>query len=120
MPNAMSKVADEEQYVLLGQQSSVMNLPIQQLSILGGEERERDLLRRLPAEIRVMIWEELLTVKPKTVFGGASDFGPLAKREVEAEGKVPWQILLTCRLYYNEAHPIMYTRNNFVFCTGKG
>ncbi|KAF2280815.1 uncharacterized protein EI97DRAFT_8902 [Westerdykella ornata] len=77
-----------------------------------------DVLGQLPTEIRLMIFEELLVVRPKPVFRGAREFGPLDKREFSEEVPIPWQVLLTCRQYFNEAMPILYGKNNFVFCTG--
>lgn len=85
---------------------------------LGAEKPDQ--LRKFPAEIRLMIFEELLTVWPHVIYRGAHDFGPLDSREFEEEISVPWQILATCRKYYEEGMPILYAKNRFVFCTGKG
>jgi hypothetical protein len=65
-----------------------------------------------------MIFEELLIVFPKIILRGASKFGPLQKQEFDEDVKVPWQILSTCRKYYEEALPILYGKNKFGFCTG--
>jgi hypothetical protein len=65
-----------------------------------------------------MIFEELLVLWPKIVFRGTQDYGPLDQSEVDEEIQIPWQILLTCWKYYEEAIPIMYGKNRFAFCTG--
>jgi secreted trypsin-like serine protease len=66
-----------------------------------------------------MIFEALLSFWPKRIFRGTADFGPLDEREVDEEIQVPWDILLTCSTYYNEAMPILYGKNKFAFCTGE-
>ncbi|ORY00013.1 hypothetical protein BCR34DRAFT_494944 [Clohesyomyces aquaticus] len=87
-------------------------------SVLNVITEDPDQLRRFPTEVRLMIFTELLTLWPKTIFRGAYEFGPLDKKEFEEEIGVPWQILLTCRKYHDEAAPILYGNNRFVFCTG--
>lgn len=77
-----------------------------------------DYLRRFPTEVRLMIFEELVIVSG-TVFRGASTFGPLDEKEFHEEVSIPWQILATCRKYFEETVPILYGRNKFVFCTGE-
>lgn len=77
-----------------------------------------NLLGLLPTEIRLMIFEELLSVWPKKVFRGAESFGKLDKKEFDGIAEIPWQILLTCRKFYAEALPILYSKNKFAFCTG--
>ncbi|KAF2242745.1 hypothetical protein BU26DRAFT_467158, partial [Trematosphaeria pertusa] len=67
-----------------------------------------------------MIYEELLIVWPKTVFRGARQFGPLSPKEYNEDVILHWQILLTCRKYFEEGAPVMYGGNKLVFCTGKG
>ncbi|KAH8731512.1 hypothetical protein GQ44DRAFT_604357 [Phaeosphaeriaceae sp. PMI808] len=84
------------------------------------EDLEPDYLRRFPKELRLMIFEELLTAFPRKVFKGARDFSALEYTEFNGnEIEVPWQILATCRLYYDEAMPVLYKNNDIVFCTGK-
>ncbi|KAF2265667.1 hypothetical protein CC78DRAFT_183534 [Lojkania enalia] len=88
-------------------------------SILNPEYDQPDTLLRYPTEIRLMIFEELLVVWPNTVFRGSIEFGPLDKKECSDELDIPWQILQTCSKYHEEAAPIMYGKNKFIFCTGE-
>ncbi|KAF2134119.1 hypothetical protein P153DRAFT_409533 [Dothidotthia symphoricarpi CBS 119687] len=89
------------------------------VEVTGQSTPEQDYLRRFPTEIRLMIFQELLSVWPKTVFRGANTFGPLDPNEFQREIPIPWQILATCHKYHDEALPIMYGKNKFVFCTGE-
>ncbi|KAF1845568.1 uncharacterized protein K460DRAFT_405822 [Cucurbitaria berberidis CBS 394.84] len=118
MPNVLSKIARVNEAFAPGQCNPVLDIAVRQLASLSLEKH--DLLSEFPTEIRLMIFEELLVVWPKIVFRGAHEFGPLDEREFEGAIPIPWQILATCRRYYEEAMPIMYSKNRFVFCTGKG
>ncbi|KAF2474762.1 uncharacterized protein BDR25DRAFT_214540 [Lindgomyces ingoldianus] len=116
MSNVISRVVVEH-LKPDGQQSQVLDIVLPSATDQASEGTDQ--LRRFPTEVRLMIFEELLIVWPKTVFRGAYEFGPLDKREFDEEIDVPWQILQTCRKYHDEAAPIMYGKNRFVFCTGK-
>ncbi|CAO2648733.1 Nn.00g096820.m01.CDS01 [Neocucurbitaria sp. VM-36] len=118
MPNVISRIAPPDEVPAAGRLSPILDIAIRQTAALSLEEP--DVLSYFPTEIRLMIFEELLVVWPKIVFRGAHDFGPLAEQEFEEEISIPWQILATCHKYYEEAVPIMYSKNRFVFCTGKG
>ncbi|KAJ4370768.1 hypothetical protein N0V83_005290 [Neocucurbitaria cava] len=113
----MSRIAPLDEPAAQG--NSIQDLVIRQTAALSLHKPD-DLLSYFPTEIRLMIFEELLIVWPKIVFRGARDFGPLAEQEFEEEITIPWQILATCKQYYWEAMPIMYSMNRFVFCTGQG
>ncbi|KAF1996067.1 hypothetical protein P154DRAFT_444089 [Amniculicola lignicola CBS 123094] len=89
-------------------------------SVPALENNGQDLLRLFPTEIRLMIFEELLVLQPETIFRGAYEFNQLSENEFEDEIPVPWEILQTCRQYHDEAAPILYGKNKFVFCTGAG
>ncbi|KAH9860328.1 hypothetical protein J1614_011658 [Plenodomus biglobosus] len=124
MPTTMSRVATAEE-VLASYQGvpawyedfTVMDAT-KQVSQLSLTQPEGDQLQRFPAEIRLMIFEEVLSVWPQMVYRGAFDFGPLDPNEFDGEIQISWQILATCRLYYEEAHPILYGKNRIAFCTG--
>ncbi|KAF2876814.1 hypothetical protein BDV95DRAFT_483284 [Massariosphaeria phaeospora] len=117
MPNVISRIAPEP--VAAGyRHSPVLDIVLRSMSNVALVKH--DLLRYFPTEIRLMIFEELLVVNPKTVFRGAHEFGPLDDKEFSEEIPIPWQILLTCRKYHEECVPIMYGKNRFVFCTGAG
>ncbi|KAF2499281.1 hypothetical protein BU16DRAFT_266113 [Lophium mytilinum] len=81
--------------------------------------RGEDHFGRLPVEIRLMIYKELL-IAPLPIFRGAEQFGKLRKAEYNPEMRVVLStgILSTCRRYYYEAVSILYTRNRMMFCTG--
>ena len=80
---------------------------------------KEDLLQIFAAEIRLMIFEELLIISPETIFVGAKDFTPLDEYNDECKPAVPWQILATCSTYHDEAAPILYGKNKLAFCTGR-
>ncbi|KAF1941887.1 hypothetical protein EJ02DRAFT_187820 [Clathrospora elynae] len=120
MSNAFSRVVPEEEPPIPGQLTPVLNIAICQFASMSlNQTRPTDLLQRFPTEIRLMIFEELLRVSPCVVFRGGAKFGPLDLNEFHHDIPVPWQILGTCRQYYEEALPIMYGKNMFAFCTGK-
>ncbi|KAH7391718.1 hypothetical protein BKA66DRAFT_439518 [Pyrenochaeta sp. MPI-SDFR-AT-0127] len=101
------------------QHDPVLDIAIHQVASMSLKTEEEDILRKFPTEVRLMIFEELLSVWPRVVYRGAYDFGPLDAREFDGEITIPWQILATCRKYYDEGMPIMYSKNRFVFCTGR-
>ncbi|KAF1954000.1 hypothetical protein CC80DRAFT_494241 [Byssothecium circinans] len=76
----------------------------------------------LPGEIRNAIFEEVF-ISEATIHRGAEEFGPLAEQEkAEIEGTkkvISWQLLCTCRQYYEEAFPLLYAKNSLALCTGK-
>lgn len=88
-----------------------------------GIDGRRDLLRQLPTEIRLMIYEELLVVWPKPLLRTGEGCRCLDEEGVEEEDvkiQLCWRILLTCRKYFEEAAPILYGRNRFVLPAGPG
>ncbi|KAF2845099.1 hypothetical protein T440DRAFT_283785 [Plenodomus tracheiphilus IPT5] len=124
MSNAMSCIATAEEVLAShqGAPAPYQNFSIidamNQLSQLALSRPEGDQFMRFPAEVRIMIYEELLSVWPHPVFRGAFTFGPIDPHEFDGEMVISWQILATCRLYYEEAYPILYSKNHFIFCTG--
>ncbi|KAF2810340.1 uncharacterized protein BDZ99DRAFT_387665, partial [Mytilinidion resinicola] len=80
-----------------------------------------DQFGRLPVEIRLMIYKDLL-IAPIPIFRGVESFGRLRKAEYEPKSKMILStgILSTCRRYYYEAVSILYSRNRMIFCTGFG
>jgi hypothetical protein len=87
----------------------------------GDARTKEDLIAKLPAELRLMIFEDLL-IAEKTVYRGAADFGNLHADEYHAadnpEAKLYWKVLLTSCNYYNEAVAMLYGKNRIVLCTG--
>lgn len=81
--------------------------------------QDEDRLSKLPTELRLMIFEEVL-VKPGSIFRGADEFGKFREKEYleGSEVIIPAGILQTCRKYHDEAAQIMYGKNFFIFCTG--
>ncbi|KAF2176666.1 hypothetical protein K469DRAFT_755519 [Zopfia rhizophila CBS 207.26] len=116
MPNVISRVVPE-QSCTNGQRSIAMDITLH--SVPNSTPGRKDGLRRFPTEVRLLIFEELLIVWPKTVFRGAREFGPLDKKEFDGKISISCQILQTCRKYHDEAAPIMYGKNKLVFCTGE-
>ncbi|PSN60559.1 hypothetical protein BS50DRAFT_506264 [Corynespora cassiicola Philippines] len=90
------------------------------LTILSVEDRqEPDMLRKLPTEIRLMIFRLLLVI-PRRIFCGAREFSSLCFSECDNfHLPIPWQILATCWQYFSEAMPIMYGENDIAFFTGR-
>ncbi|KAL6709660.1 hypothetical protein ACN47E_001088 [Coniothyrium glycines] len=117
--NTAPRIADMDVPAILKQDSSSVELSVSEAAPLS-VCKPQDYLRRFPTEIRLMIFTELLVVWPHQVFRGAFAFGPLDDKELQDEIQIPWQILATCRKYYAEAMPILYSQNRLVFCTGMG
>lgn len=123
MPNVISRIEPAVKAPTPDQLDPIMQIAMRQLASMSmssePQAKPQDQLRRFPAEVRILIFEQLLCVWPTIIYRGAWEFGPLDEREFEEEFELPWQILATCRTYYHEAAPIMYSMNRFVFCTGK-
>ncbi|KAI8936127.1 hypothetical protein NX059_007626 [Plenodomus lindquistii] len=121
MTNALSRVADADvcvpPYIVIHRDpaaKAAADLKYER----NRAEREGDQLRRLPTELRLVVFENLLSVWPHKVYHGAFDFGPLERKEFDGEIQISWQILATCRLYHEQAYPVLYGKNRLVFCTG--
>lgn len=63
-----------------------------------------------------MIFENVLAAV-KRVFRGATEYAILDSREFKEEIETDKSILFTYKQYNIEAHPILYARNRFAFCT---
>lgn len=112
----MSRIALDKAEPTAGQCDPILDVALRQIITVGAHTP--DYLRRFPTEVRLIIFEELL-IASKTVFRGAAAFGPLDKEEFDGEVPLHGQILATCRKYFEEAAPILYGKNAFVFCTGE-
>ncbi len=83
----------------------------------------QDLLRRIPPEIRLQIFELLLAAPPPIIIvydnGEAFLEGEIPKESKHAT-KEAWggrssPIIFTCRLYYHEAFPVLLSKNQFTY-----
>lgn len=123
MPNTMSRVASPEEVLASCQGAPALYRDfnfldaLNQMSRLTLRQPEGDQLQRFPAEVRLMIFEEVLSAWPQTLYRGAFTFGPLDPHEFDGEVQVSWQILATCHQYYEEAHHLLYAKNHMAFCT---
>lgn len=77
---------------------------------------------KLPFDVRLMVYDECLTASSNITIGYRDRFKLPPKFELVGRTETAWSpgcfsnsIVLTCRMLYEEAMPVIYSRNCFVF-----